>query len=199
MFVQIITAKVTDPDLHRRQLDTWRRDLKPGAKGYLGSTGGVTADGELFQIVRFASEAAAEENSTRAEQGLWWSATEAALDNVAFVNSSDVRSFVGGGSDAAGFVQVMEAAVSDRARFDELLTEFETKIPAHRPELFGGLVIWHDDGRMTMAAYFASEAEARAGEAREMPDDMKALDDEWRSLLSDLRFYDLVNPELDSA
>lgn len=198
MFVQIITAKVSDPDLYRRQIEAWLRDLKPGADGYVGSTGGVTADGELFQIVRFASRADAEANSARAEQGAWWSATEAALDNVAFVNSDDVRSFVGGGSDAAGFVQVMEAAVSDRARFDELLTEFETKIPALRPDLFGGLVIWHD-GRMTMAAYFASEAEARAGEALDMPDDMKALDDEWRSLLSDLRFYDLVNPELDSA
>ena len=68
MFVQVIQGKLKDADLLNRQLERWRKEVKPGAKGYLGSTGGATADGRSIAIVRFDSEAAARANSGRPEQ-----------------------------------------------------------------------------------------------------------------------------------
>ena len=38
MLVQVIEGKLTDADLLSRQLERWRKEIKPGAKGYLGST-----------------------------------------------------------------------------------------------------------------------------------------------------------------
>src|SRR4051794_38537138 len=71
MFIQIIQGKVSDADHLRRQLERWRKEIKPGAKGYLGHTGGVTADGRTIAMVRFESEADAKANSDRPEQGAW--------------------------------------------------------------------------------------------------------------------------------
>ena len=45
MFVQIIQGKVHDRELRQRQMERWLTDLRPGATGYLGHTGGITADG----------------------------------------------------------------------------------------------------------------------------------------------------------
>ena len=43
----------------------------PGAEGYIGGTGGVTDGGRFIVIARFETEAAAQANSERAEQGAW--------------------------------------------------------------------------------------------------------------------------------
>ena len=42
MFVQVITGKVTDTAAVRAAFDRWLEELAPGAKGWLGSTAGVT-------------------------------------------------------------------------------------------------------------------------------------------------------------
>ena len=85
--------------------------------GYLGDTSGVAADGRSIAIVRFESEADARANSDRPEQSAWWAETEKYLgDDVSFTESSDVTPFLGGGSDKAGFVQVMKVSGVDRAR-----------------------------------------------------------------------------------
>ena len=42
MFVQVITGKVTDAAAVRAAFDRWLDELAPGAKGWLGSTAGVT-------------------------------------------------------------------------------------------------------------------------------------------------------------
>ena len=33
MFIQVIQGKVKDADYQRRQLDQWRKDITPGARG----------------------------------------------------------------------------------------------------------------------------------------------------------------------
>jgi hypothetical protein len=91
MFVQLIQGKTSDKAGLGRQLDRWMSDLQPGAKGFLGTTGGVTDDGRVFVAARFESEDAARANSDRPEQGAWWSETEKHFDGpVSFVDSSDV-------------------------------------------------------------------------------------------------------------
>ena len=68
MFVQVIQGKLKDADLLNRQVERWRKEIKPGAKGYLGSTSGNTADGRSIAVIRFESEADARANGERAEQ-----------------------------------------------------------------------------------------------------------------------------------
>ena len=72
MFVQVIQGKVSDAAQVRAHLDKWVAEVAPGAIGWLGSTGGVTEDGNLIALVRFESEEAAQQNSDRPEQGEWW-------------------------------------------------------------------------------------------------------------------------------
>lgn len=74
MFAQIIRGRVADPSAVRDLAERWHSELAPAARGWLGSTGGVSEDGELFVLVRFESAAAAAANSDRPEQDRWWAA-----------------------------------------------------------------------------------------------------------------------------
>ena len=74
MFVQIIKGKTNDAAGFRRMLDRWNAELKPGATGFVGSTGGIAEDGTTIGIVRFSDEAAAKENADRPEQTAWFEA-----------------------------------------------------------------------------------------------------------------------------
>src|SRR4051794_27827046 len=165
MFVQVIEAKLKDPDLLQRQLERWRKEIKPGAKGYLGSTSGATADGNSIAVIRFDSEAAARANSERPEQGAWWNETSKAFDGEpTFTESSDVEELFGGGSNDAGFVQVMIGKAKDPAAFRAWGKQHEDRLRELRPDLIGGIDAWQPDGSFISTAYFTSEAEARKNE-----------------------------------
>lgn len=69
MFVQLIEGRVSDRDGLRRQMDRWMSELRPQAAGFLGSTAGVTDDGQAIVLARFESARAAQANSERPEQG----------------------------------------------------------------------------------------------------------------------------------
>ncbi len=116
MFVQIIKGKTSDPAGVTAQSKRWAAEVRPGAVGFLGSTGGVTADGTVIVFARFADEASAAANSNRPEQATWWETTAKYFEGTpTFRESSDITTLFDGGSDDAGFVQVMEGAVKDRA------------------------------------------------------------------------------------
>jgi hypothetical protein len=198
MFVQLIEGTTSDPDGLRRQLETWEREVKPGAIGFLGSSGGVADDGTFFMAARFESPEAAKRNSDRPEQDTWWKETEKYLDGVTFVESTDVETWGAGGSDEAGFVQVMQATTTDPARLKALDDEFQRTMGSMRPDIIGGLTIDHGAGRTTSIAYFTSEAEAREGERKEMPPEMAKVFSEWQSLMQDTRYIDLTDPFLSS-
>lgn len=201
MFVQIMMGNVKDTDLLRRQMDAWMRDLAPGAQGWLGVTSGQSTQGPHVTVVRFESEAAARANSDRPEQGEWWKETEAAYDGpVTFIDSSDVDTFLGGGSDDAGFVQIMRTTISDRARFGEIEEQLQAQAPLDeaRPEIIGGITVWESDDRAIAVNYFTSEEEARQGETKEPPADIAELLEEWRSLMADTEWFDIPDPDLRS-
>ena len=108
MFVQVVQGRVKDAAGLQKAGELWDQNLKPGAKGYLGSTGGITEDGEFFIAARFESEQAAQTNSDRPEQGEWFNEMSQTLEGEAkFTNFTNVDTYLGGGSDEAGFVQVM--------------------------------------------------------------------------------------------
>jgi len=196
MFVQVIEGKIKDPDLFRRQGERWRKELKPGAKGYLGHTGGITADGVAVDVVRFESEADARANSDRAEQGAWWNETEKAYDGpVTFIESADTDVLFGGGSNAAGFVQIMKGKANDAAAFREWGKEHEGDIRKIRPDLIGGLDVYQPDGSFVSVTYFTSEAEARKNEKTmaESP-----LMGEFMShMAGEMQFLDLTEVDID--
>lgn len=195
MFVQVIIGEVDDPGAMRSRIDAWSRELAPGAGGYGGLTAGAATQGSFCTVVRFDSEQAARANSERPEQGEWWTTTERLYRGpVTFVDSGDVTVVHGGPSDAAGFVQVMRARCSDRARLEKIEDEIGEAFAEWRPDLLGATRLWEPDGTVTAVDYFTSVADARAGEATEPPAVVAERFGEWQSLLSDVSWFDLEDP-----
>ena len=199
MFVQVIEARTSDPDGIRKQLDKWMAELRPGATGYIGTTSGVAADGRTVALVRFESEDAARANSNRPEQGAWWADMEKLLDDVRFSESSDVATFLGGGRDDAGFVQVMKVSGVDRSKVEEADRQFEQVAAELRPDLIGGLRVWTGPGDMIEANYFTSEADARKGEQTPPPPEMAASFADYMEMMKGAEFIDFSDPYLHSA
>src|SRR5206468_8972788 len=149
-------------------------DLKPGATGYLGYTGGTTADGRSISIARFESEAAAQANSERYEQGQWWDQTAGAYEGTpTFTNCTVVDLPFGGGSNDAGFVQVIQGRAKDQEALRKFVADEQDALKAARPEILGIVVAWHGDSNdFTQAVYFRSEDETRKNEAASDGDEM---------------------------
>jgi hypothetical protein len=196
MFVQIIEGRTQDAEGLVRQGERWQKDVGPGAVGFLGATSGVTADGRAITIARFESEAAARTNSDRPEQSGWWEETSKYYDGeVAFTESTDVQEFLGGGSDDAGFVQVMKSRGVDRARMARLDEQLD-RFASLRPDLIGSVRIWTGPDSCVEANYFTSEAEARAGEAKELPPEAQEMMTEFQDVMKDVEFLDLTTLHL---
>lgn len=199
MFVQVIMGPVSDAGELRASLDRWMRDLAPGATGWLGSTAGVTDDGLAIAFARFESAEAARRNSERPEQHQWWMETSKVFTGeITFHDCDKALTWLGGGSDDAGFVQVMTGLMTDPQRGAELLDTDPAPLKAFRPEIIGSVVAPNPDNTFTEAVYFTSEAEAREGEHKEMPPDLKAQFEEQMSLIQDMKFYDLHDPWMHS-
>jgi hypothetical protein len=199
MFVQVIQGRVRDAEQLRGRLDRWMADLSSNAEGWLGSTSGVTADGIGIALARFESADAARRNSDRPEQGQWWAETAQVFDgDVTFHDCSDVREFGQGGSNDAGFVQIIQGRYTDLEKGLELMQRSEEPLRELRPDVIGGLLCLHGDGGFTQAVYFTSEAEARAGEQQQPPPEVQAMLEEEAGITTDLAYFDLTDPWLDS-
>jgi hypothetical protein len=198
MFVQVIQGQVADAGQARAALDRWVEELAPGAEGWLGTTAGVTEDGRFVAAARFESEEAARANSDRPEQDRWWSETSRLFSGEAtFRDSSDVVVDTAGDPDTAGFVQVMQGRSSDPERARQLMAEDSTDWSEFRPDMLGSMAVGHDGGDWTMVMYFTSEAEAREGERKEPPPELKAQMAEMDALsVGQPSFYDLKQPWL---
>ncbi len=195
MFIQVISGKVTDVDEMQRLADRWETELRPGAKGYLGVTQGLTDDDRFVALARFESKEAAAANSDRPEQGDWWAAMEKITTDVTFHDCSRVETLFGGGKDDAGFVQVMQGRIKDRAKAEEMFGQAaaaEEMLAKVRPDVIGEVIAIHDDGdTYTDVVYFSSEADARANEGKEMPAEAQAMMQEFESALEVTEFLDL--------
>ncbi len=196
MFVQVVHARTDDPGAVSAAVKRWHDAISPGATGWLGSTGGVTDKGDLIVVVRFESAEAAAANSERSEQNEWWESLSAHLSDVEFHDCMEVDTMLAGGSDDAGFVQVMEGSSADPQRLASLGKELESSLREGRPEVIGGIVAWHGDGGFTQAIYFTSEQEARRSEAQEPPAEVAGRLKEMFSLMGEITYYDLTNPTL---
>ena len=195
MFVQVIEGTTSDPAGLNEHGDRWQREVRPGAVGYLGVTAGVTADGHAVAIVRFEDEASARANAGRPEQTTWFEGMANLYDGEpTFTESSDVTEWMGGGSNDAGFVQVMKSTGVDRAQVERMDAAFEP-FTEQRPDLLGGLRIWTGPDSCIDVAYFTTEEEARQGEQAEIPDEMKELMADFDSM-GETEYFDLTDPQL---
>ncbi len=190
MFVQALIGKVSDATVVRMTWERWGIELRPGATGFLGSTAGVGEDGTFIAVVRFESAAAARTNGARPEQGRWWAEMSSLfVGEVVFLDCEEVIEFLDGGSDEAEFVQVMVGAVTDREAAREVPTAAERALRQLRPDIIGGTRAFSGD-RFVETVYFTSEDAARAGEAVDLPEIVRDLD---QAIIVE-RFINLSNP-----
>lgn len=199
MFVQVIEGKVKDRAGVETERDRWDKELKDGAEGFLGSTGGITPDGRFIMAARFQSEEAARRNSDRPEQGEWWSRMSSHLDGEAtFHDSTDVDLYNDGGDDSAGFVQVMRGRVTDAEKAKQLGKQMEADMPSRRPDVMGSMTVNFDNGEFADFIYFTSLEEARRNE-KEMTENPPQSMDEWNGIMDgEITFYDLEEPWITS-
>jgi hypothetical protein len=198
MFVQVIKGKARDAAAVRKQSERWTSEVRPGAIGFLGSTVGVADDGTFFAFARFADAASAKANAARPEQSAWWDETSRLFDGEPdFRESTDITTLLDGGSDTAGFVQVMEGTVADRGKAEAVETdEMLEQLRAARPDLIGSVRVWFPGGAFVEAAYFTSEADARKGESSA---EFSGAEQEFADLFGEMTYSDLRDPILTSA
>lgn len=201
MFVQVVQGRVKDTEGFKNQVEAWERDVRPAVQGFLGSTGGITPDGEFILLARFESEEVARANSDRPEQGAWWEETSKYVEDPMFHDCREVDLMGDGGSDAAGFVQVIQGKVTDVDKSRALDQEMQKEMAGMRPDVIGGITAWHpENGRFTSAIYFTSEAEARAkeAEASSSPDFEKYMSEMQALSDGEPKYIDLPEPWLSS-
>jgi hypothetical protein len=192
MFIQVMQGKVADQAGLMAAEDRWKRDLAAGATGWLGSTSGITDDGTFVAVVRFESEEAARRNSERPEQDAWWNATQKCFaGDVTFIDSSDVTTWLAGGSDDAGFVQVIEGHLDNPELMRSMMEKYSEQMHQMRPEIIGATIAMHHGGDYVQTVYFTSEAEAR--EHEQMPPPAEVAD-MMADEMQDARFFDLHRP-----
>jgi|SRR5215210_335904 len=198
MFVQVIQGNVSDAGEAHAALDQWQQELAPAAEGWLGTTAGVTSDGQFIAVARFESEDAARRNSDRPEQDQWWQQTAKLFTREpTFTESTEVDLDLPGDPDRARFVQIIQGRTSDPARARELMSDNPDTWAAFRSDILGSVGATHEDGRYTAVLYFTSEEEAREGERKEVPADMQSQMEEMGRLeIGQPTFLDLKEPWL---
>jgi hypothetical protein len=191
MFIQIIQGRCTRQDECRELGDRWQRDVAPGAEGWLGGTYGFTDDDQFLAVVRFESRAAAEANAARPEQRAWWAEMEQVFDGpVEFHDCEDVTLMMDGGSDDAGFVQVIRGKVDDADSLKAMMADTRD-LHEMRPDILGGTLAIEADGSFVETIAFSDEESARRGEQVEMPEQVRRT---LESAMHDVSYTDLHHP-----
>lgn len=199
MFVQVIQGPVRNADEALEMFDRWMDEVRPSAIGWLGTTAGVTDDGQFIAIVRFTSEEEARRNSGLPAQDAWWAEMEKRFTGaVSFHDCRDVGLVQGGGRDDAGFVQVIQSRIGERVGAVELADEAGEATGRLRPDVIGGIVAMSDDVA-TVTMYFTSEEEARRGEAQDLPEGETVGMARWEAAMPEPTYFDLRHPVLASA
>jgi hypothetical protein len=196
MFIQVILGTCSRHDDLRALTDSWRDELAAGATGWLGGTYGFTDDDRFVAVVRFESRDAAQANADRPEQDAWAARMAGVLDGPAeFHDCEDVSLLHDGGSDDAGYVQVIRGRADDPAPVKALLSHGDA-LREMRPEILGGTLALTDAGEFFQTVYFSDEASARRGEGLEPPPEIRA---QLSAAMAGATFYDLHEPWFETA
>jgi hypothetical protein len=98
-----------------------------------------------------------------------------------------------GGSDSAGFVQVIRGRVAEPDRLKALMTDTEM-LHEMRPDIIGASLAFEDDGTFTETIAFTDESAAREGERKESPDMPAEVRETLETAMQGATFYDLHHP-----
>ena len=196
MFIQVIQGPCSRPDDLRAVADSWKDGPGADAEGQLGGTFGFTDDGLFIGVIRFASRELAMANSARPEQDEWAQRFVATFDaQPEFRDYDEVVVLLDGGSDDAGFVQVIRGRVSDRSALDVLMSDPD-RLREMRPDIIGATFALDAEGNFTETVAFRDEATTRDLEASaEPPPEIAAA---LESVLRDASFHDLHQPWFES-
>jgi hypothetical protein len=197
MFIQVIQGTCRRQDEVHGLIDRWREENAGKDTGFLGGTYGFTDDDRFVAVVRFASRDQAMANSARPEQAAWAQQMEALFEGpVEYHDCDDVTLMLDGGSDQAGFVQVIRGKVDDPARVKAMMTQDTDLLHQMRPEILGATLAIEPDGTFTETIAFTDEAAARAGERLEPPAEIRESLDE---VMRGATYLDLHHPWFQSA
>lgn len=196
MFIQVIHGKSSRADELRALADSWKTEGGVGAVGWLGGTYGVTADGDFLGVIRFTSRDEAMANSARPETGAFAEKMGVLMEGpVAFYDCDDVTEMLGGGSDDAGFVQIIRGHLDDPGPAKAMMAD-TGDLQRMRPEILGATLALTDDGTFFETVYFTDEESARRGEGIEPPTEVR---ERLAAMTDGATFYDLQRPWFHSA
>ena len=193
MFIQVIQAKSDRHDEVRALMHEWA-EMPDDGSGFLGATYGFTDDDDFLGVIRFESKEKAMANSARPE-------TDAMAKRMAelmgapptFYDCNDVTVWREGGSDDAGFVQIIQGKTDDPAGLKETMSADSDDFRQERPDIIGGTFALTDDGTFINTVAFTDEASAREGEKKSSPPE------DMMSLMRDVKYFDLRDPWFASA
>lgn len=193
MFIQMVQGRCDRQDEMRGLVDDWCGAMAD-QPGWLGGTYGFTDDGRFVGIVRFENSTVCRNNASTSDAAMWWAGAEALFEGSCEIHESeDVSMMLDGGSDDAGFVQVMRGTVADADKFRHVMTDTEMTNMLHqaRPEIIGATLAMEPDGTFIETVAFTDEASARKGEQTDMPAEMQS---EFESAMTDVEYLDLHHP-----
>ena len=193
MFIQVIQSKSSRRDEVRELMQEWG-EMTDAGSGFLGATYGFTDDDDFLGVVRFESKEKAMANSARPETDAMSKRMAELMDGPpTFYDCDDVSVWMAGGSDDAGFVQVIKGKTDDSDRLKEVMGAPDDDMRQERPDIIGGTFALTDDGTFINTVAFTDEASAREGEKKSSPPE------EMMSLMRDLEYFDLRDPWFASA
>jgi len=193
VFIQMVQGRCSRQDEMRALVDDWCGSMAH-RPGWLGGTYGFTDDDRFLGVVRFDSSSACLESAAAPDAAAWWAAADELFDGSCEIHESeDVSMMLEGGSDHAGFVQVMKGRVADADKFRHFMTDTEMTSMLHeaRPEIIGGILAMETDGTFVETIAFTDEDAARKGEQTDMPAGMQA---DFDAAMTDVEFIDLHKP-----
>jgi len=192
VFIQVIKAKTSRQDEARALLQEWN-DIPDVDGGPLGGTFGFTDDGTFIGVVRFESRETARANSDQAETDAMAQRMTELMDGPPeYYDCDDVTVWLDGGSDDAGFVQVIIGKTDDADRLKEVMGDDSNDVQQERPDIIGGTFALTDDGTFINTIAFTDEASAREGEKNSSPPE------EMQTVMRDLQYFDLRDPWFES-
>jgi hypothetical protein len=192
----VIHGRSGRPDELGSLAESWRTQGSVGAIGWVGGTCGVTESGDFLGVVRFTSQENARANCARPETAAFAQEMSGLMDGpVEFHDCDDVTTFLAGGSDDAGFVQVIRGHTDDAGPMKAMLAD-TADLQQMRPEIIGGTFALAGEGTFFQTVYFTDEASARSGEGLEPPTEVR---EQLAKVMADARFVDLREPWFETA
>ncbi|HET8602663.1 MAG TPA: hypothetical protein VFM09_01940 [Marmoricola sp.] len=188
----MVQATCHHQDRMRHIVDDWSTAMA-ARDGWLGGTYGFTEDGRFVGVVRYESAAAREElMRDEASKAGWEAALACCEGDLETHQSEDVTMMLRGGSDDAGFVQVMRGHIGESDRFAHLASdEMTSMLHEARPEIIGATMAIEPDGTFVETIAFTDEPSARRGEHQDMPADVR---EDLQHAFLDVEYLDLHQP-----